>query len=107
MQPPQRPAEHIVVVDPQGRAASGGASVAGLHDRLLSSIEQGQKAILLDVGQVSYADSLLLGELVQAYASAIKRGATVKLINVTNRLRKLLQVTKLDRVLPSTDSDQS
>ena len=100
-------AGHIVVVNPRGRVATDGDSVTRLHDRLVSSIEQGQRSILLDLGQVSYTDSLLLGELVQAYASAIKRGATLKLINVTSQLRELLRVTKLDRVLRSTDSDRS
>ena len=51
-------------------------------------------------------DSMLLGELVHAYVTAVKRGATLKLINVTSRLRELLRVTKLDRVLHSTDNDQ-
>ena len=106
MTSPLRRAEHIVVVNPQGRVATEGDSVTRLRDRLVSSIERGERSILLDVGQVSYIDSLLLGELVQAYASAIKRGATLKLINVTSRLRELLRVTKLDRVLPSTDNDR-
>jgi anti-sigma B factor antagonist len=101
----REPAEHIVVVNPQGRVTTEGASVTRLRDRLVSSIEQGQRSILLDVSQVSYMDSTLLGELVNAYVAAIKRGATLKLINVTSRLRELLRVTKLDRVLQSPDKD--
>ena len=107
MAPPQPSAEHIVVVNAQGRVTAEGDSVSRLRDRLVSSIEHGQRSILLDVSQVSYMDSLLLGELVQAYVTAVKRGATLKLINVTSRLRELLRVTKLDRVLPSTDKDQT
>ena len=107
MASPRHSAEHIVVVNPHGRVTTEGASVTRLRDRLVSSIEQGQKSILLDLGQVSYMDSMLLGELVHAYVTAVKRGATLKLINVTSRLRELLRVTKLDRVLPSTDNDQS
>ena len=98
--------EPIVVVNPQGRVTTEGNSTAQLRDRLVSSIDQGQKSILLDLGQVSYMDSILLGELVHAYVAAVKRGATLKLINVTSRLRELLRVTKLDRVLHSTDNDQ-
>ena len=48
-------------------------------------------------------DSLLLGELVQAYASAIKRGATLKLLNVSKRLKDLLAVTRLDKVLETAE----
>ena len=102
---PRPSAEHVVVVNPQGRVTTEGDTVTRLRDRLVSSIEDGQRSILLDVSQVSYMDSLLLGELVQAYVTAVKRGATLSLINVTSRLRELLRVTKLDRVLRSTDQD--
>ncbi len=70
-----------------------------LREKLLATIEQGHGSILLDVGYVSYLDSLLLGELVQAYVSAVMRGATIELVNATKRLRELLRITKLDRVL--------
>jgi len=107
MAPPQPSAEHIVVVNAQGRVTAEGDSVTRLRDRLVSSIEHGQRSILLDVSQVSYMDSMLLGEVVHAYVTAIKRGARLELINVTSRLRELLRVTKLDRVLQSTDKDQT
>ena len=107
MASPQNSAEQIVVVNPQGRVTTDGDSAARLRDRLVSSIEQGQRSILLDVSQVSYMDSMLLGELVNAYVTAVKRGATLKLINVTSRLRELLRVTRLDRVLRSTDTDRT
>jgi anti-sigma B factor antagonist len=107
MTSPQHSAEHIVVVNPQHRVTTAADSVTRLRDSLVSSIEQGRKSILLDLGQVSYMDSMLLGELVHAYATAVRRGATLKLVNVTSRLRELLRITKLDRVLHSTDNDQS
>jgi anti-sigma B factor antagonist len=107
MSSPEHSAEHVVVVNSQGRVAPEEDPVTRLRDRLVSSIERGHRSILLDVGQVSYMDSLLLGELVQAYVAAVKRGATLRLINVTSRLRELLRVTKLDRVLHSTDNDRS
>ena len=106
MASPQHSAERIVVVNPQGRVTPEGDSVTRLRDRLISSIDQGQKSILLDLGQVSYMDSMLLGELVHGYVTAVKRGATLRLINVTSRLRELLRVTRLDRVLHSTDNNQ-
>jgi anti-sigma B factor antagonist len=90
--------DHSVVVNQQGRAIAADGTTP-LRERLLAAVEQGHGSILLDVGQVSYMDSLLLGELVQAYCSAVKRGATLELINATKRLRELLRITKLDRIL--------
>ena len=96
-----------VVLNPQGRVDEAHGAPSPLRDRLHAAIEQGHGSILLDVGSVSYMDSLLLGELVQAYASAIKRGAILRLVNATQRLRELLRVTKLDRVLKTDDSDHT
>jgi anti-sigma B factor antagonist len=107
MSSPDSSAEHVVVVNPQGHVAAEGDPATRLRDRLVSSIERGQTSILLDVGQVSYMDSLLLGELVQAYVATVKRGATLRLINVTSRLRELLRVTKLDRILGAGGNDRS
>jgi anti-anti-sigma factor len=89
---------HGVVVHHHGQAITGDGT-SPLRDRLLAAIEQGHGSILLDVSHVSYMDSLLLGELVQAYCSTVKRGATLELINATKRLRELLRITKLDRIL--------
>ena len=106
MDTPQPQDPHIVVVNPQGRVSADGGTAIPLRDRLISAIEEGHGSVLLDVGQISYLDSLLLGELVQAYASAIKRGATLKLVNTTRRLRELLHITKLEKVLQTVDEDQ-
>jgi anti-sigma B factor antagonist len=107
MSSPDHSAEHLVVVNRQGHVGTEDDPATRLRDRLVSSIERGQTSILLDVGHVSSMDSLLLGELVQAYVTAVKRGATLRLINVTSRLRELLRVTKLDRVLRSGGQDRS
>jgi len=107
MSSPDSSAAHVVVVNQQGHVGTEDDPATRLRDRLVSSIERGQTSILLDVGQVSYMDSLLLGELVQAYVTAVKRGATLRLVNVTTRLRELLRVTKLDRVLGSGGNDRS
>jgi len=103
MDAPQPQDKHVVVVNPQGRVAAGDGAATPLRDKLISAIEEGHGSILLDVGQISYLDSLLLGELVQAYASAIKRGATLRLVNATKRLKDLLRITKLDKVLQIVD----
>ena len=102
----QNKAPQVVVLNPQGRVDGAGGAPTPLRDRLHAAIEQGHGSILLDVGSVSYMDSLLLGELVQAYASAMKQGATLKLLHATKRLRELLRITKLDKVLETVESDR-
>jgi len=55
---------------------------------------------------VSYVDSAGLGELVQAYVTARKRDGSLKLLNVTKRLRDLLVVTRLLTVFETFDSEE-
>ena len=102
-----RPASKVVVLDAKGGIGSeAGGAPAPLPDRLREMINRGERSILLDVAQVSYVDSMLLGALVQAYVAAIRRGATVRLLHVTERFRKVLAVTKLDRILQTSETEE-
>ena len=76
-----------------------------LKDKIHSLLQQGTKKILLDLGGVSYVDSAGLGQLVQVRTTASNNGGTLKLVNVTKRLKDLLVVTKLVTVFDSYDSE--
>ena len=85
-----------IVVDP--------AQPHMLAEQVRHLLEEGAHYILLNVVNLTYADSLVLGAVMQAYATAIRRGATLKLVNTTARFRQLLTVTKLDKVIETVDS---
>ena len=98
--------EHIsdagVVLDV--RAAPGDLDAPGiLRDRLRALAARGYNVILLNVADVAYIDSVLLGAIVQAYVATIRSGGTFRLLNVSQRFRDLLRVTRLDRII---DSDE-
>ena len=96
----------VVVIDVQGPIERNSeAQRRVLLERLRVLVDQGYTRILLNVAQVTYVDSVLLGAVVQAYMSAVRRGATLKLLNVTKRLQDLLVVTKLDTVLETAESE--
>jgi anti-sigma B factor antagonist len=50
-------------------------------------------------------DSAGLGQLVQVHATTTRQGGSLKLLNVTKRLRDLLVVTKLLVVFDAFDSE--
>jgi anti-sigma B factor antagonist len=105
MQLHERPHGAIVVVDvrmPVDRES--GATTAIAVKRLVSS---GYKTILLNVEELTVIDSVLLGAITQAYTTATRAGVTLKLLNVTDRLRELLVITKLDRFIEVAASEQS
>ena len=56
---------------------------------------QGSKKVLLNMGDVTYIDSSGIGELVSAFTAMANAGGTLKLLNLTKRVKDLLQITKL------------
>ena len=59
--------------------------------------------LIVNVAEVSAVDSAGLGELTVLYSVASKRGCPVRLIGVSPGLRKMLEITRLDVVLPSAE----
>ncbi|HEY5617373.1 MAG TPA: STAS domain-containing protein [Vicinamibacterales bacterium] len=78
-----------------------------LKDKVQSLLHQGYKDLLIDLSGVSYVDSAGLGELVQAYVTTRNRGGTLRLLNLTKRIRDLLVVTKLLTVFEAYDNESA
>jgi anti-sigma B factor antagonist len=76
-----------------------------LHDKVRSLLQQGQKHLLVNLGDVPYIDSAGLGELVQAYATTSRQGGQLKLLNATKRIQDLLVITKLATVFDLFDNE--
>jgi anti-sigma B factor antagonist len=77
-----------------------------LKDKVQSLLQQGRKKLVVDLGGVSYVDSAGLGQLVQVYATTRNHGGSLKLLNITKRLKDLLVVSKLLTVFDSYDTEQ-
>jgi anti-sigma B factor antagonist len=61
------------------------------------------ESIILDLTDVSYMDSSGLGAIVGLYFSAKRQHCTLKLINLNQRLKELLRLTKLASVFEGHD----
>ncbi|MBI3402558.1 MAG: STAS domain-containing protein [Acidobacteria bacterium] len=105
MQISERAVGDVVIVDVSGKITLGDGGDAMLKDKMRSLIQQGQKKVLLNLGEVSYVDSAGLGEIVQAYATVTKSGGALKLMNTTKRIKDLLSITKLLTVFDTYDSE--
>jgi anti-anti-sigma factor len=99
--------EQPIVVDVRATIDAEPSRPQVLTDRVRNLLEEGAHYILLNVVNITYADSLVLGAVMQAYAAAIRRGATLKLTNTSQRFRQLLAMTKLDRVIETVDTNES
>ena len=82
------------VVDLSGRIVLGEGS-ALLRTTVRALLDEQQNKIVLNLGDVDYIDSSGIGELVSAYTAVKNRGGDLKLLNLTKKVRDLIQLTKL------------
>ena len=101
----ERTVGDVVIVDVSGKVTLGDGGGVLLRDKMHSLVQQGQKKVLLNLGDVSYVDSAGLGEIVQSYATVTKNGGNLKLLNVTKRIKDLLSITKLLTVFECHDTE--
>lgn len=105
MQIGQRMAGDVTVVEIIGDITLSKGGDVIIKDKVQSLLQQGNRKLLLDLGNVSYVDSAGLGQLVQVYATTSHLGGSLKLLNLTKRLRDLLVLTKLLTVFDAYDSE--
>jgi anti-sigma B factor antagonist len=84
----------VTIVDISGRIELGEESAA-VRNTVGDLLSAGNKRILLNLAGVDYIDSSGLGALVSSYTSVRKQGGELKLLNLTNKVSDLMQVTKL------------
>jgi anti-sigma B factor antagonist len=99
-----RQASAVTVVDISGRIELGGESAA-LREMVSDLLSKGHTQILLNLGDVHYIDSSGLGALVSAFTTVRKQGGQLKLLNLTNKVRELMQITKLYAVFDITNNE--
>jgi anti-sigma B factor antagonist len=98
-----RMVEGVTVVSCHGRIVFGeeASALRETLKRLLTSTRQ----VVLNLTDVNYIDSGGLGTLVGVYSSARAAGADIKLTGLGQRLRDVLQITKLVTVFEVYDSE--
>ena len=100
-----REVDGVVVVDLSGRITLGEESSGKLRSSVRDLLANGNKNILLNLGDVDYIDSSGLGELVSSFSTASSQDAKVKLLNLQKKVKDLLQITKLYTVFEVSDSE--
>ena len=106
MKASSRKVDGVTIVDLSGRITLGEGSVV-LRDTVKELSTQGNKKILLNLGDVTYIDSSGIGELVSAFTSVRNAGGELKLLNLTKKVHDLLQITKLYTVFDISDDEAS
>ena len=82
------------MVDVSGKITLGEGS-ALLRKTIRTLLDEDRTLVLMNLGDVDYIDSAGIGELVSAFTAVKNRGGELKLLNLTKKVRDLLQITKL------------
>ena len=94
----------VTVIDAVGRITLGEGS-STFRDLIRDMAAAGNKKLLLNLGEVSYIDSSGIGELVSGFTTVTNHGGSLKLLNLTKRVKDLLQITKLYTVFEVHDDE--
>jgi len=94
----------VTIVDLSGRITLGEASVV-VRDVINDLIGKGNKKVLLNLGEVNYIDSSGIGVLVSSFSTVRSQGGELKLVNLSKRIRDLLQITKLYNLFDVKDDE--
>ena len=94
----------VTIVDISGRIVLGEESAA-LRDLVCDLLSKGHKQILFNLGDVHYIDSSGLGHLVSAFTTVRKQEGVLKLLNLTNKVHDVMQLTRLYTVFDIMDDE--
>lgn len=95
----------VAIVDLSGRFAL--ADATGVIRRAVNGLlDAGEMRILLNLAEITYLDSAAgIGELVGAYTSALRKGASLKLLRAGPRIDYVLNIVGLHKVFEIHDDE--
>jgi anti-sigma B factor antagonist len=94
-----RNAGEVIIVDLSGRLIAGSGDVL-LREVMNELVASGWKKVLLNLSEVNSIDSAGVGELVASIKMAERFGTMVKTLRIGDRVRHVLQISK---ILPRLD----
>ena len=96
--------DDVAILDLGGRITIGEGTLI-LRDHIQKRLNAGDRKFLLNLADVDYIDSSGLGELVTSFTTVRNQSGQLKLLNLTRRVRDLLQITKLLTVFETFDNE--
>ncbi len=99
-----REVDHVTILDVSGRIVLGDETET-LRRTVRELIAKEKKKIILNLAEVDYIDSSGVGELVSSFTAVKNHGGELKLLNLTQKVHDVLNVTKLYTVFDIKDDE--
>ena len=94
----------ITVLDLKGRLVLEDGD-AVLRSRVNELVEQGRNKVLLNLKDVTYIDSCGVGVLIAKLVSMRNKGGDLRLLNLTDRSHRLMEISQLLNVFAIFESE--
>jgi anti-anti-sigma factor len=94
----------VTVLDLKGRLVLEDGDAA-LRARVNELIEQDRTQIVLNLKDITYIDSCGVGVLIAKLVSIRNKGGDLRLLNLTERSRRLMEISQLLNVFAIFDSE--
>jgi anti-sigma B factor antagonist len=95
----------VRVLDLEGKITIGSGDVE-LRQNIEDAIAAGRTNILLNLHGVTHIDSSGIGEMVGCFTTVARKGGKMKLLNLTQKINDILQVTQLITVFDVFDNEK-
>ena len=100
----ERQSGDVTILDLSGSIRMGEGCIS-LRNAIRGLADDGRKNILLNLTSVKNVDSSGIGEMIANYTSITRDGGQLKLLNLTEKIRDLLVITKLLTVFDAFESE--
>jgi anti-anti-sigma factor len=81
-----------------------GPSLSNLRENARQAFTNNISGVVLRVAGVTVTDSAGLGELTVVYTMATNRNCPIRLVDVSASLKRMLEMTRIDELLPTSRS---
>jgi anti-sigma B factor antagonist len=99
----EKKTDSVLVLSLEGEIM-GGEDSKPLQDRVYRAIREGSPFIVLDMKQVNWINSSGLGVLMACLTTLRGSGGDIRLVHASDRVRRPIEITRLDNVLLMFDS---
>ena len=98
-----RKIDNVLIIDMTGDIM-GGAESTDFRNIIYQAIEDDNVNIVIDLAKVNWMNSSGLGLLISGLTTIRSSGGDLRLANASDRVRRTIEITKLESVFLSFDS---
>ena len=99
-----REKDGVVILDLQGKLM-GGPDAETFKAAIRKLLENGQKRIVVNLHGIDWINSTGMGILISGYTTMRRGGGDLRLLHVSDRIRSILYVTKLNLIFKCFENE--